>query len=136
MDAPVTPVSIEATKSLLVAFAMTHGAALPEETRDQLTAAMGKVSDVDVLMQSMELLYAAKGDLTNPGRVIVVQIASFVLDNAFGWHGINDDNRGLRIRKAMLRDMGATPPEGLEWPDEEADPEARAEYLTAPPPTM
>lgn len=55
------------------------------------------------------------------------RLASYASANY--WHGMDVDGRGYRISLAMRRENGETAPEGSEFPDPEADPDVKAEYL-------
>jgi len=120
------PVSIDAAKQALTRYMMLNGNTLPEHTQNHVIEAMAEPSPVDMLVRSMEALYAAKGDLNPAGLTIVGQLAGFIVPN--GWHGINQDNRGTRIVRAMRRELGEPAPEGTEWAEAETDPEPQARY--------
>lgn len=109
-------------------FMMLHAAALPAHTVDHLLASANHPSPVDRLVNSVEALYAAKGDLNKEGRDITGQMAQFVALN--GFHGMQE--RGQRINQAMNRMGGYTAPAGTSWPDAADDPEPKENYLPEP----
>jgi hypothetical protein len=120
------PVSIEELSGNISRFMIMEGAALPEHTLKAMIPALSQPSPVDSFMRSLEILYAARQDLSAEGKKLVGQIAGFAIP--FGWHGINEDNRGQGILRAMSRDLGEPAPAGG-WPDPESDPEPKEQYL-------
>lgn len=122
--------SITAAKSGLVAYLMASGATLDDTLQQRLTDAMACPSPVDMLVQSMEALYAAHTDLDDAGKALVAQLSGFIVAN--GWHGINQDDRGNRIIRAMLRELGEIPPLGVTWPEVDDDPAVDARFVTSP----
>ncbi len=122
--------NLTAAKSGLVAYLMASGPTLNETLKRYLTDAVACPSPVDMLVQSMEALYAAHADLDATGKALVAQLSGFIVAN--GWHGINQDDRGNRIVRAMLRELGQTPPIGVTWPDGADDPVADTRFVTSP----
>lgn len=121
------PETIGAAKVQLVTFLMQHGNELPAFAVEHLRDAQSCPSDVDLLMRSIEALYAVGEALTPPARALLIDLLPLVMDA--GWHGILDDNRGARMRMAMQRESGVEPPLGREWPAADTDPAPAAHYV-------
>lgn len=112
----------------LRAFALSPPASLPEHTAATLAEVQAQLSPVDRIVKSGEALYAVLTDLTIAGKELCAGLIS--LASPQGWHGLAEDNRGLRMVKACRRELGEESPTGS-WPDPESDPEPKAEYLAA-----
>ena len=121
--------TLAAAKSGLTMFLMTKGATLADPLREHLAAALASPSPVDMLVQSMEALYAARAELGAEGKTVIGSLAGFIMAN--GWHGINADDRGYRIVRAMRRDLGEAAPDGVTWPDPSTDPAADTRFAVA-----
>lgn len=87
------------------------------ETVQLLSAAVSPVAQV---MHIGEYLYARRADIADSGKDLAGGLIAFATVNA--WHGLLNDDRGNKIVQALRRDLGETPPIGLEWPDEVDDP--------------
>jgi hypothetical protein len=106
-------------------FKATRAPTLPEFFRDKLYGfAFG--SPVDTIVNSAELLYAARDELEPDGLTLVGQLFYAVSFNA--WHGVNADERAPRIIRAMRRELGETPPIG-EFAPREEDPAPKPEFV-------
>ena len=103
-----------------------------ERLAASLELASTKISPVELVVTAAEALYAFRKDLDNQGLELCYQLASYC--NMMGFHLLGG-SRGTAICKALLRDMGAEPPAGVEWPEPETDPEPSEGYL-APATTM
>ena len=77
-------------------------------------------SPVDQIVQLGEYLYAHREDVADEGKDLGGALIAFATIN--GWHGLLEADRGNRIVQAMRRDLGETPPAGLDWPEPEDDP--------------
>lgn len=77
-------------------------------------------SPVDQVVRLGEFLYARRATIADSGKDLAGGLIAFATIN--GWHNLLADDRGNRIVQALRRDLGETPPVGLEWPDEADDP--------------
>lgn len=123
------PETIGAAKAQLLTFLMEHGGDLPESTVQHLRDAQTCPSGVELLMRSIEALYAVGSAMTQATRALLIDLLPLVIDN--GWWGMLDDNRGVRMRMAMLRDSGAEPPLGQDWPTPDTDPAPSPQFVDA-----
>jgi len=109
---------------------------LSQDTFDRLENLADSPSPVDAMVRIAELLYARRNELDSEGRGFAYGLFTFATQ--MGFHGLRDDNRGMRIAQSMARDDG----EPGDWPDPETDPGARQEFIVrteeeapaAPPP--
>lgn len=122
-----TPNSIADMDRELSEYRIENSADLPAAVRGALSEAASQGSPVDRFVRSMEVLYAARGEINDAGLTIVGQLGGFCA--MFGWPG--GDPRPGQIRQAMCRDLGEQPPAGLVWPDSDGDPEPSINF--APP---
>jgi hypothetical protein len=83
---------------------------------------------VERLARLGEIIYANRGEVTDSGKVLCAQIAYINAIPGGGSFGYGADNRGMRIRSAMERDLGE-----IDGPDPATDPAPRAEYAEPAP---
>jgi hypothetical protein len=130
------PASIQDALSAISTYLITEGANLNTELREALITSSGRPSPVDRIVEVGESLYTHADYLSAEGKLLCAGLLTFATIN--GWHGLPNDNRGPRIAQAMQRDAGETPPLGMNWPDPETDPVAKAPTVVpdtpAPPP--
>ena len=101
-----------------VAISTVHGS-LPEPTNEHVSKAVAEPSAIVTVMDTIEALYAMT-EKTDQVRKLIIDLVSFAMP--YGWHGIYEENRGVRMILAMRRDLGGEAPEGVTWPDEADDP--------------
>jgi hypothetical protein len=109
---------------------------LAQDTFDRLEQLADSPSPVDSMVNTAELLYARRNELDTEGRGLAYGLFSYAYQ--MGFHGLRDDNRGMRIAQSMARDDG----EAGDWPAADTDPGARPEFIrreeeaapAAPPP--
>lgn len=107
-------VEIPALKTAIVAFMTAHAAALPEAIRAEVMGATGEVSIVPQFTRTAEALYAAvkmegadalTGETRKAAATLSGQLANFVGTN-YGTMSVDD--RGMKIYRAMRRELGET----------------------------
>lgn len=125
------PTAIVVARSLISRFLIWEGANLAETTREHVVAAMAMPSSVDAIVTAMEALYADHANIGETGRNLVGALAGFASIN--GFHGLQNDDRGMRIARAMQRELGETPPAGASWPDASTDPAADPRFAKTGP---
>jgi hypothetical protein len=94
----------------------------PEAVIAKVRTLSASPSPVDQIVRIGEYLYAHRSEVADPSKDIAGGLIAFATIN--GWHGLLADDRGNRIVQALRRDLGETPPPGLDWPDPETDPPA------------
>ena len=87
-------------------------------------------SPVDQIVSIAEYLYAKRAEISNEGKNLAAGLAAFATTN--GWHNLLADDRGNKIVQALRRDLGETPPAGVEWPSSVNDPTPSAIFAEAP----
>ena len=108
---------------------------LPETVLSRLVEAQAQMSPVPICVHTLEILYAARDDLDDDGRRLVVKLAGFI--GASGFHSdvyATADARGRGIQLAMMRELGEPAPVGVEYPEAEADPEPAERFVGEPTP--
>lgn len=118
--------SIEACTRGIIAFLISSAAKLPSPAQLALQNAQSSSNSIDVVMSTIEALWAFRADLDDGGRMLVVALVQFVLP--YDWYLIGQDNRGGRMQLAMMRDSGMEPANGMPWPDPSSDPEVAYQY--------
>lgn len=98
--------------------------AMPTHVKTELSRLAGVgISPVDRIIRTAELLYANRDSLTrNVDRLLVAGLVQFA--SAYGWHGINENQRALRMERVMRAAAG----EELEIAEEEI-PKANPDFL-------
>lgn len=124
----MTVPNIESIGAAKVAISTILGS-LEGETRERVEKAVAEASPVVTIMNTLEALYA-NPDKTDDQRSLILALTEFAIPQ--GWHGINDDNRGTKIMRAMMRDLGQTAPTGNPWPDASDDPAPDARFAPQP----
>ena len=109
----------------MMGFLVNHGTGLPDSLVAAVQLLMAAASPVDQMVKVAELLYASKDVLNNEARSLAGSLAAFCAENY--WHGLDVDDRGHKIKKAMMRDMGEPAPTGG-WPAPADDPEPSPQF--------
>lgn len=104
-------------------FLILHARDLDQQSVDTLLEATAKVSPVEKIVDTGELLYAIRDTLDEDGLTLAGQAIEFATRN--GWHGLGTDNRGQRMVDALRRQLGEPHPTGGEWPAKDTDPAQR-----------
>lgn len=108
------PDNIPALRTAIGAFNAGHSAALPAAIRDEIMAGFGESSCVTQFTRTAEALYAAvkadgpdalTGETRKAAATLAGQLANFVGVN-FGTMSVDD--RGMKIHRAMRRELGET----------------------------
>jgi hypothetical protein len=121
------PSDIPAAQNVLFTYVMSYGQDLPAgELTDRLISAISEVSPVDRFVKFGELVFANSANLPNEALVTGAKIIGFAA-GATGvgpFHGLQEDDRGMKMAKALRRNSG----EEGEWPQESEDPTPKPEY--------
>lgn len=104
-------------------YMMLHGQDLDAKVQGALLEVSAKVSPVDKIVATGEVLYAVRADLDAEALTIAGQAIDFATRN--GWHGLDIDARGFRMVNALRRQLGEPHPTEGEWPDPATDPAAK-----------
>jgi len=107
---------------------MAEDESIPQAVIDLLHAATIKLSPVDRVCQSAEVIYCNRHQFDDEGKTLGVRLTAFAISNSF--QRIGTEERGMGVINALRRDMGHERVLG-EWPDPSEDPEANSKY-TAP----
>lgn len=108
---------------------------LPETVLNRLVEAQAQMSPVPIYTQTLEILYAARDEIDDDGKRLVVKLTGFVRAN--GFHSdiyATADARGRGIQLAMMRELGEQAPAGVEYPEAEADPAPLERFVGEPTP--
>lgn len=106
--------NIPALRTAISTFIAAHATALPEAIRTEVMEASGEPSCVPQFTRTAEALYAAvkaegeaalTGDTRSAAATLSGQLANFV-GTTFGT--MSDDDRGVKIYRAMRRELGET----------------------------
>lgn len=107
--------SLAAARSRLAVFPYAAAfAALPEDTRGHLLAAIGRTSPVDAVVEGMEALWARRAELDAEARALGADLAHQVLQG--GFHAKAE--RADAVLRWLRADLGEIAPDGLPEPPE------------------
>ena len=115
-------------KKQLQLYMINNATRLPDYVTELLLDIAPETNPIDELLQSAEILYAAKDELNNPARLIVARIFKWLSDH--DQYGVNQDDRAQNIISAMRRDLDEPPPP-FGWPNPADDPAPLERYLAS-----
>lgn len=83
-------------------------------------------SPVDRVVLTAELIYASRADI--PASLQELGAALALVCARYDFHGLQRDNRGVRIAGALMRDAGSKRPTGMRAQDPRLDPDVAPQY--------
>lgn len=99
----------------------------PEAVVTKVRDLSASPSPVDQIVRTGEYLYAKRAEISADGQSLAGGLVAFATVN--GWFGLLENERGNKIVQAIRRDLGETPPTGVEWPDPADDPAELPQFV-------
>lgn len=107
----------------------TNRTTIPVHVAEQIEPLLGQTrSPVDAIVNASEIVFANREAAGMPSGLLEVAAGLAVVASVHGFHGMDQESRGVNISLALRRQLGETAPEGG-WPAPEDDPEPKEQYV-------